>query len=67
MQAKYYLQNLIMNSVLADIQYLGIDSAVSPEVIDFIAYKQEAESSRKIKDMLGNVVKLDEHELAMAS
>ena len=67
MQAKYYLQNLIKNRVLADIQYLGIDSAVSPEVIDFIAYKQEAESSRKMKGVLGNVVKLDEHELAMAS
>lgn len=67
MKASYYLQKLSARKGRLDVEYLGVDSEVSPEVIDFIVLKQGFKSRQNACFTVSNATKLDEYELAMAT
>ena len=67
MQANYYLPKLIVRRVSNDDEYLGVDAALSPRIIDFMSLKQETLGSQSACCSGSHELQLDEYELAMAS
>jgi len=61
-----YRQKLIMTKTNIDSEYLGADTELSSEILDFFAAKSEIKTRQEvcIPDN-GNLI-LDEYELAMA-
>ena len=61
-----YLQQLIMTKTNIDSEYLGADTELNPEILDFFAVKSGIKTRQQAYVPDSDSVKLDEYELAMA-
>ena len=61
-----YLQKLIITQTNIDSEYLGADTELNSEILDFFALESGIKTRQKACVPDNESVKLDEYELAMA-
>ena len=63
----HYLQKLKMTKIHTDPEYLGIDTEITPEILELFVLELDVKTSQQACIPASGSVKLDEYELAMAS
>ena len=61
-----YLQKLEMTQTNIDSEYLGSDTELSPEALDFFVLESKIKTRQQVCIPDSHRIKLDEYELAMA-